>query len=574
MSDRMTLLRAMDGLSDEDILQARALLGYGDARPGRAGKKLRRTLLLAAVLASLLSVGALAAGRFGLGELLISGWEQDRRGHTINYISGSGLAQSPAGQAQAEWLRYQQEALAGSGRDSDAPLPNPEDEALQRSFRIYGAFNGEEAEELLSLRDRYDLRLHDLQLTPKTEEDFFAASGAGPFLLTEEGEALVRYETLYEDGSFSAAVTFSGGGPALRVRRSAVGVLDPVGVPVDELGSYEQETYAAASGAEIQIALEKDGDSGYFFYQEGDYFLTVSFSAEGGWPAARRAADRIDFSAACRGSAAEAAERVEDLSRRYAAPPAQAKAPGQALSLEDFFQAPEIQALTEFARLYEEHGGLIIGDSAFMGVYGHLYGALTDEEQAKLPPEAPRLGTGNESTEADILAVCEKYGLRYPAYKEFVTLYDGQAEVIPYGFNGGFTVNSPQRSASAAEVTAALDQPWLEEQDSGLLDWYDTGAFFYDSPVLENQISYELHYIPKGTLYTYWCPTLLGGPDEGRETRLLDTACGETVRWVAGPDAAPGEDTILYETPEAYLVIRCFGNASYIAEHLDFTRFR
>lgn len=56
------LLYQMDAVSDEQILEAKEFLGYGAYQKRRGVKKAARTLLLAAVIASLLTVSAFAVG--------------------------------------------------------------------------------------------------------------------------------------------------------------------------------------------------------------------------------------------------------------------------------------------------------------------------------------------------------------------------------------------------------------------------------------------------------------------------------------------------------------------------------
>lgn len=62
MMDAYKLLYQMDAVSDEQILEAKKFLGYGEYQKRRGVKKAARTLLLAAVIASLLTVSAFAVG--------------------------------------------------------------------------------------------------------------------------------------------------------------------------------------------------------------------------------------------------------------------------------------------------------------------------------------------------------------------------------------------------------------------------------------------------------------------------------------------------------------------------------
>ena len=71
MLDSLTLLRAMNGIHEEDIVMAGK--SYFESRKTRNARKIIQLTLLAAVLISLLTIGAYASGFLGLNAILIPG---------------------------------------------------------------------------------------------------------------------------------------------------------------------------------------------------------------------------------------------------------------------------------------------------------------------------------------------------------------------------------------------------------------------------------------------------------------------------------------------------------------------
>ena len=69
MLDSLTLLRAMNGIHGEDVVMAGK--SYFESRKTRNTRKIIHLTLLAAVLISLLTVGAYASGFLGLKAILI-----------------------------------------------------------------------------------------------------------------------------------------------------------------------------------------------------------------------------------------------------------------------------------------------------------------------------------------------------------------------------------------------------------------------------------------------------------------------------------------------------------------------
>lgn len=158
---------------------------YGKAETARVSyKKLVRTLIIAAVIAALLTLTAYAAGWFGLAGRVINdpggsslpgeaGGTVDRL-HTVHhrdYISLGGVIGSAEYQAAAEWLAFKGEyADKKTAEQTEQGQPYYEWRDLERSFaadeetreicRLYQVWDGTMWAKLQEISARYGLALH------------------------------------------------------------------------------------------------------------------------------------------------------------------------------------------------------------------------------------------------------------------------------------------------------------------------------------------------------------------------------------------------------------------------------
>ena len=300
---------------------------YGKTETARVSyKKLVRTLIIAAVIAALLTLTAYAAGWFGLTGRVINdpggssfpgeaGETVDRLRtvHHRDYVSLGGVAGSAEYQAAAEWL-----AFKGSYADkktaelTEQGLPYCEWRDLERSFapdegtreicRLYQVWDGTMWAKLQEIAARYGLALH-------TERRAIANAGDQS-----------REHGAYEDGSFhiSAAAIIGQERYLYEVYLEKSGCLPCDDMTAGGACEYEEWEYTAGRGDKVSIAV-RDMSTNEAWAQ---YELLVLYSGDGAVMTvmasygcqrvngdeklfAERLADSIDFSAVAGADAPE-----------------------------------------------------------------------------------------------------------------------------------------------------------------------------------------------------------------------------------------------------------------------------
>lgn len=293
---------------------------YGKAETARVSyKKLVRTLIIAAVIAALLTLTAYAAGWFGLAGRVINdpggsslpgeaGGTVDRL-HTVHhrdYISLGGVIGSAEYQAAAEWLAFKGEyADKKTAEQTEQGQPYYEWRDLERSFaadnetkeicRLYQVWDETMWAKLQEIAARYGLALH-------TERRAIANAGDQS-----------REHGAYEDGSFhiSASAMVAQERYLYEVYLEKNGCL-----PCDDMtagGPYEYEEweYTTSRGDKVSIAVRDVSTNETWaqyellvFYSGDGAVMTVRASygyqrGEGGDEKlfAESLADSIDFSA-------------------------------------------------------------------------------------------------------------------------------------------------------------------------------------------------------------------------------------------------------------------------------------
>ena len=286
------------------------------------GKRIVRTILIAAVIASLMTLTAYATGVFGIISRIIkdSGSEIQsgtlsseaaevvdslRNVHHRDYISLSGVTGSPEYQAAAEWL-----AFKGSYADQKTAEQITEGKTyyewrdLERSFapdeptkeicRLYQVWDATMWEKLQEIADKYSLSLH---------------SERTPIL----GDRIqMREHGKYEDGSFviSGSTTIEGQGCIYDFYMERAGSLPCDDMTASCADEYEEWQYTNSHGQRVSIAM-RDASTNeswsqfdyLIFYSDDDATMTVK--ATYGHPlndnatddkaCAERLSDRIDF---------------------------------------------------------------------------------------------------------------------------------------------------------------------------------------------------------------------------------------------------------------------------------------
>ena len=245
MVDTLMLLRAMDGIYEEDVTMA------GDIyfkKENDIKKARRRVLALAMAAALVLALGAVAwaTGAFGLRDLHMGSGAGSS-------VIVAGWSDAPEEQAAKEWAEYTRAHIADNHLE---PGEIPADTDLVRRV---GAFSPEAQAELEALLQRYGLRLPEQVLYIKGAEGLYAVCGARGFLpeTLDPDDGYPIGGRWYRGGSFTLSDAAMLGGKTVRfdMTRSVKGYFTGVvGYSLD-LEGMEEWNYTTASGAELVLAL-------------------------------------------------------------------------------------------------------------------------------------------------------------------------------------------------------------------------------------------------------------------------------------------------------------------------------
>ena len=293
---------------------------YGKPETARVSyKKLVRTLIIAAVIAALLTLTAYAAGWFGLTGRVITSTgtsalpgeageavDRLRTVHHRDYVSLGGVVGSPEYQAAAEWLTFKGDyADKKTAEQTEQGQPYYEWRDLERSFasdaetkkicRLYQVWDGTMWAKLQEIAARYGLALHTERRAIETAGDQSREHGA------------------YEDGSFhiSASAIIEQERYLYEVYLEKNGCLPCDDMTVGEAYEYEEWEYTTTRGDKVSIAVRDVSTNKAWaqyellvFYSGDGAAMTVKASfgyqrGDGGDEKlfAERLADSIDFSA-------------------------------------------------------------------------------------------------------------------------------------------------------------------------------------------------------------------------------------------------------------------------------------
>lgn len=434
-----TLLRAMSGIREAYVLEAQDFLGYEpDAGQNKhVNRKLWVTVLIAAVIVSLLTATAYALGWFGLRERTIEAvvpvkeyGEKDPGQPTPTprlqrWVSLNGYEDSPEYQANREWLIYEHEYVASHNITDDDEWRSGLSEEDFNISRYYAAYDLTMLEQLHSIAEKYGLSLHTHQVSPLTIEDFYRAAGTGAFLVDGSGSGYV-----YEDGSFKLECPLDQGGSYLVILKSISGKILPYAHGIGAEEEYDMWEYTNVHGDTVLMAFRQYRDESLrtqrndlrIFFSSGDVFVEASVTDRSGLLDSGRAgcekvADRIIFR--------ELLKTDVDLSAAYHEPTV-AEEPGDPVTLADFLSSPEGQAVREYSRAAASRRGTEAGrrelEALRPGIVGK-YG-LTDATQYWGVSSQEHIDSGIFNSEP----------YPYISYEEFAALgYDRRIAEQLYG---------------------------------------------------------------------------------------------------------------------------------------------
>ncbi len=536
MVNALLLLEAMEGIRDEQLALAGEFLGYGAAEkaaPRRRGvRRVARYALLAALLASLLTVTAYAMGWFGLRERSFERPRPQSAQTAVQpeekrvYLSLNGYRDSPEYLANAEWTAFYDEYMANTEIDFDSGFLDGKSADYVETCHYYGCCDQTMADKLYEIAGRYGLELHTLRLTPVTLKDFYRGAGTGAFLAPN----VTGNGYIYEDGSFKMEGDFTAGEGGTEYgftfhRHLAGAVMPYAGLAFDP-EDYTEWEYTNAWGDTVLISYNEREQAGeIFFDRDGVYMNVTGGPWEGGDSpeTMERLADQFLFH--------EALPHEADVAWLSHGPTVCAE-PGDAAAWEDFLASPEGKGAAEYAAFAAGQ----LGEAAYWEVD---------------PWAKPQTALLEKMTE-----LAEKYSLTAPSRSGALVLADG--EEAPAEWPG---------------ETVTLDE--LAELGCGraLLEQFSPIDRAYDNGVLDGSL-WQL--IPKGTLCVDLGP--LPGED-GWESWFYRTETGPVAAIRANLAEPHGPDrgaVILYEGESAWLIGRpAWYNTAYeieaTADMIDFT---
>lgn len=163
----------------------------------------------------------------------------------VDVISLQGYTDSPEYQAMLAWSEFRKEydpdgellAQAGNGE-------TPWDHTYNANG--YGIYSQEMADALDAIAEEYGLSLHSgVQHTASIHEMY---EHFGRFCQVENA-----YGYYYDDGSFQCDCIYNG--LEFQMRRTRKGILDGVGLNINDVDQYEQWEYQTANGTTILLAI-------------------------------------------------------------------------------------------------------------------------------------------------------------------------------------------------------------------------------------------------------------------------------------------------------------------------------
>lgn len=562
------LLQAMEGIGAKQVQEAGALLDYTGQKARKGRRKLWRTLLLAAVIASLLGATAYAAGWFGLSSRvqpappLISFTPNPKDPiaelprEPGGLISANGYANSPAALAHKEWHEFWFSYTGSHPEMFEGEDWLPEDEELKPYAVLYAAFDQAMLDKLLEIRDSYGIALHSQKKLMPSSSMFYRVTGTGEFVLSDDIDMKGAAHYVYEDGSFyiQARAVIDGQDCFVDLSRGTKNVLDPMLSYVYDLEKYQESLYTTGKGVEVNLA--SNGKSSFVFYDSGDYIVTVHADCGN----AQALAQMFDFEAMCQGET--------DLGLLNTEPVIAQKKEGL-LTMEEFMETPEYQASTRFQEVTTD---------------------VAHEERIAKRPDIPfgrfpsfyygYFPTGKEVLDQTLEELLTVYPLIPP--REDVSIQHDKYVPVEYIEDIG-VYNCDLREL---ELEEAMQEDYCKLMGTGHFltseDAYFIAATSWDNGCWQAGIfmghsSFELAYIPKGCFYP-----LLRAPKAEGSGYAYDSACGEQVYiYSYVSTGSPTYDAyILYETDRAYVVATVLngmpdlGYTQNAADSIDFTMFK
>ena len=250
----MELLETFGGIRDQYVLAA-----HEERKKARLS--LKRTWLMAAIIALMLLLVGCVAVILGLQDLKIGEFLYQNGGGTGELISLEGYVGSPGYQANQEWRDFL------DSYDQDQNLADYDDYIVPEEYQGYYVYTEEMVKKLEDICEKYDLKLDKKCYMNADYTEIVDAVGAGS--LYAEGAAIETHPyagMYYANGSFyySAETTMTGEDTPWAYPVSyeyLCSMKDTFGessLNVGDIESYQQWNYTTKDGTQVLLALSAE----------------------------------------------------------------------------------------------------------------------------------------------------------------------------------------------------------------------------------------------------------------------------------------------------------------------------
>lgn len=296
------ILDAMSGIRNEFVEDTAVSMGYLEVKKS-GSKKIWRTILIAAVIASLLTAVAVAAGLLGRKDRQAQ-LPPDTRGQERYTFIPNGFKESPTYMGSLEWWTIFTREMDEKGGVGLSPEYREDDEERYLISHMYSTDSPEMLDTLYRIADKYELKLYTENLGFSGAEEFYELTGAGEFTKIPT-EGLGGY--VFDDGSFKAEcwAEIESNEYLLTINRIQSGSIYPYPTFKVNSGEAEEMDYMSAKEQGVCISVYPDNSKIISYVSpDGETFIEIDVrNIDSAMPdpvaLCKKLADETDFKALC-----------------------------------------------------------------------------------------------------------------------------------------------------------------------------------------------------------------------------------------------------------------------------------
>ncbi len=296
------ILKAMSGIREEFVEDTACAMGYLESKK-TGHRKIWRTVLIAAVIAGLLTAAAMASGLLGRKERQAQ-LPPDAGGQERYTFIPNGFKESPTYKGSLEWWTAFTVEMDENGGIGLEPQYREGDEKRYLISQMYFADSPQMLDTLYGIADKYKLKLYTENLSFSNEQEFYELTGAGKFtdmqLHGPDGY-------VFDDGSFNAEceAEIEGNNYVLSIHRIQSGSIYPYPTILKNVGEAAETDYMTAKEQGVCISVYPDNSKVISYVSpDGETFIEIALkdtdsAAPEPEALCRRLADETDFKALC-----------------------------------------------------------------------------------------------------------------------------------------------------------------------------------------------------------------------------------------------------------------------------------